>query len=63
MVVWPSGSTLVSINEVTLRRAWLVPWGYCYAELAVFVPSGGHKYVSAYCAYPAPTRDDQAELT
>jgi len=40
--------------------------GYCYAELAVFFPSGGRNHrqystiASTHCAYPR--RDGQAEL-
>ena len=34
--------------------------GYCYAELAVFFPSGGTHIASTHCAYPR--RDGQAEL-
>ena len=35
--------------------------GYCYAELAVFFPSGGRITIaSTHCAYPR--RDGQAEL-
>ena len=60
---WPDGQlnlTTSAFNQLGQYTSSPGRRGYCYAELVVFFPNGGHNH-RQYCAYP--WRDGQAELT